>query len=155
MTFLVALDTGSDLFWVPCDCKQCAPTTSPDYGNVSFNIYSPNASSTSKKVLCSNGLCDHQNRTSCTAAASNCPYVVQYVSANTSSSGILVEDILYLMTEDAAPQIVKAPIIFGYCCLHFKSFQFIRNPYSCLFLPMLNILWLTSADVEKFKLALS
>ncbi|KAK1321784.1 Aspartic proteinase-like protein 1 [Acorus calamus] len=24
-TFLVALDTGSDLFWVPCDCQQCAP----------------------------------------------------------------------------------------------------------------------------------
>ncbi|XP_065014817.1 aspartyl protease family protein 1-like isoform X1 [Musa acuminata AAA Group] len=114
MTFLVALDTGSDLFWVPCDCKQCAPTTSPDFGqNVSFNIYSPNASSTSKKVLCSNGLCDVQNRTSCTAEASNCPYVVQYVSANTSSSGILVEDILYLMTEDAAPQIIKAPIVFG------------------------------------------
>ncbi|CAL9160468.1 unnamed protein product [Musa hybrid cultivar] len=114
MTFLVALDTGSDLFWVPCDCKQCAPTTSPDFGqNVSFNIYSPNASSTSKKVLCSNGLCDLQNRTSCTAEASNCPYVVQYVSANTSSSGILVEDILYLMTEDAAPQIIKAPIVFG------------------------------------------
>jgi hypothetical protein len=24
-TFLVALDTGSDLFWVPCDCIECAP----------------------------------------------------------------------------------------------------------------------------------
>jgi hypothetical protein len=24
-SFLVALDTGSDLFWVPCDCIQCAP----------------------------------------------------------------------------------------------------------------------------------
>ncbi|KAK1261838.1 Aspartic proteinase-like protein 1 [Acorus gramineus] len=30
-TFLVALDTGSDLFWVPCDCLQCAP---PVAGNV-------------------------------------------------------------------------------------------------------------------------
>ncbi|RRT75243.1 hypothetical protein B296_00029627 [Ensete ventricosum] len=26
VTFLVALDTGSDLFWVPCDCQQCAST---------------------------------------------------------------------------------------------------------------------------------
>lgn len=34
------------------------------------------------------------------------------------------------MTEDAAPQIVKAPIVFGYRCLRFKSFQFTRNPYS-------------------------
>lgn len=32
VTFLVALDTGSDLFWVPCDCRQCAATTSPSYG---------------------------------------------------------------------------------------------------------------------------
>jgi hypothetical protein len=32
VTFLVALDTGSDLFWVPCDCVKCAPLTSPTYG---------------------------------------------------------------------------------------------------------------------------
>ena len=25
VSFLVALDTGSDLLWVPCDCIQCAP----------------------------------------------------------------------------------------------------------------------------------
>lgn len=24
MKFMVALDTGSDLFWVPCDCNKCA-----------------------------------------------------------------------------------------------------------------------------------
>lgn len=24
-SFLVALDTGSDMFWVPCDCVECAP----------------------------------------------------------------------------------------------------------------------------------
>lgn len=32
--FLVALDTGSDLFWVPCDCVKCAPTASRSYGFV-------------------------------------------------------------------------------------------------------------------------
>lgn len=26
--FMVALDTGSDLFWVPCDCTRCAATDS-------------------------------------------------------------------------------------------------------------------------------
>jgi hypothetical protein len=31
VTFLVALDTGSDLFWVPCDCINCAPLVSPNY----------------------------------------------------------------------------------------------------------------------------
>ncbi|GJU20991.1 aspartic proteinase-like protein 1 [Tanacetum coccineum] len=25
VSFLVALDTGSDLLWLPCDCVQCAP----------------------------------------------------------------------------------------------------------------------------------
>ena len=32
VTFLVALDTGSDLLWVPCDCVKCAPLSSPNYG---------------------------------------------------------------------------------------------------------------------------
>jgi hypothetical protein len=34
VTLLVALDMGSDLFWVPCDCQQCAPTSAPSYGLV-------------------------------------------------------------------------------------------------------------------------
>ncbi|GAV82950.1 Asp domain-containing protein, partial [Cephalotus follicularis] len=29
--FMVALDTGSDLFWVPCDCSRCASTGSSTY----------------------------------------------------------------------------------------------------------------------------
>lgn len=28
LSFLVALDTGSSLFWLPCDCKQCYNTKS-------------------------------------------------------------------------------------------------------------------------------
>ncbi|KAH9295264.1 hypothetical protein KI387_038852, partial [Taxus chinensis] len=31
VSFLVALDTGSDLFWVPCDCIQCAPIAASSY----------------------------------------------------------------------------------------------------------------------------
>lgn len=27
--FMVALDTGSDLFWVPCDCEKCASLGDP------------------------------------------------------------------------------------------------------------------------------
>lgn len=34
VSFLVALDTGSDLLWVPCDCIQCAPLTSAYYSSL-------------------------------------------------------------------------------------------------------------------------
>ncbi|EHA8592547.1 Aspartyl protease family protein 1 [Cocos nucifera] len=111
VTFLVALDTGSDLFWLPCDCRSCAPTSSPDYGNIKFDIYSPSQSSTSKKVPCNSSFCELKS--SCSAANSSCPYVVKYVSDNTSSSGVLVEDILYFKTEETIPKVVKAPIVLG------------------------------------------
>ncbi|CAL9759083.1 unnamed protein product [Musa acuminata subsp. burmannicoides] len=109
VTFLVALDTGSDLFWVPCDCQQCASTHLVQ--GLELNVYSPSNSSTSQKVPCSNSLCDNPN--ACTGTNGSCPYNVQYLSANTSSSGFLVEDVLYLTTEDATPRIVEAPIVFG------------------------------------------
>ncbi|OEL35721.1 Aspartyl protease family protein 1 [Dichanthelium oligosanthes] len=133
VTFLVALDTGSDLFWVPCDCIKCAPLVSPDYGvrtadppspawrplysllclltNLKFDVYSPQKSSTSRKVPCSSNLCDQQS--ACQSASSSCPYIIQYLSDNTSSSGVLVEDLLYLITEYGQPKIVTAPITFG------------------------------------------
>lgn len=36
MKFMVALDTGSDLFWVPCDCTQCAPIEDAPDDSVCF-----------------------------------------------------------------------------------------------------------------------
>lgn len=36
MKFMVALDTGSDLFWVPCECSKCAPTQGSAYASVCF-----------------------------------------------------------------------------------------------------------------------
>lgn len=33
-SFLVALDAGSDLLWIPCDCVQCAPLSSSYYSNL-------------------------------------------------------------------------------------------------------------------------
>ncbi|WVZ78460.1 hypothetical protein U9M48_026166 [Paspalum notatum var. saurae] len=117
-TFLVALDTGSDLFWVPCDCKQCANISDVSaQGTPPLRPYSPRQSSTSKQVGCDNALCDRPN--ACSAAATNgsCPYSVRYVSANTSSSGVLVEDVLHLTREapgpGAATQALPAPIVFG------------------------------------------
>uniref|UniRef100_A0ACD5YD47 Uncharacterized protein n=1 Tax=Avena sativa TaxID=4498 RepID=A0ACD5YD47_AVESA len=111
VTFLVALDTGSDLFWVPCDCVKCAPLSSPSYGNLQFDMYSPGNSSTSKKVPCSSSLCDLQ--TECSTKTSSCPYSIEYLSDNTSSNGVLVEDVMYLTSESGQPKITQAPITFG------------------------------------------
>jgi hypothetical protein len=44
VTFLVALDTGSDLFWVPCDCVKCAPLSDPTYGVCTIYSSSPSSS---------------------------------------------------------------------------------------------------------------
>jgi len=117
-TFLVALDTGSDLFWVPCDCKQCAPL--PNNGTAEgvppLREYSPRRSSTSTPVTCESPLCDRPN--ACGAATNgSCPYGVRYVSANTSSSGVLVQDVLHLTREGpgpgAAAEPLQAPVVFG------------------------------------------
>lgn len=34
VSFFVALDTGSDLFWVPCECIECAPLSAGFYNLV-------------------------------------------------------------------------------------------------------------------------
>ena len=87
--------------------------------NFEFDIYSTSNSSTSQKITCKNSLCDNQN--ACTAETSSCPYIVQYLSANTSTSGVLVEDVPYLMTEDETPRIVEAPIVFGYVAFNYYN----------------------------------
>ncbi|RWR90699.1 aspartyl protease family protein 1-like protein [Cinnamomum micranthum f. kanehirae] len=137
--FLVALDTGSDLFWVPCDCQSCAPTASANYGftnNFDFSIYSPNTSSTSKNVPCTSNLCAAQNE--CTGGANICPYRVDYVSNNTSSSGVLVEDVMYLTTEDGQHE-VDAQITFGCGQVQSGSFLDAAAPNGLFGLGMDNI----------------
>ncbi|KAK6922548.1 Xylanase inhibitor, N-terminal [Dillenia turbinata] len=127
MKFLVALDTGSDLFWVPCDCTKCAPTKGSAYDSqFELSIYNPRVSSTSKKVTCNNSLCAHRNR--CLGTFSNCPYMVSYVSAETSTSGILVEDVLHLTTEDSYQEEVEASITFGCGQVQTGSFLDIAAP---------------------------
>nr|DAD46716.1 TPA_asm: hypothetical protein HUJ06_016653 [Nelumbo nucifera] len=125
--FLVALDTGSDLFWVPCDCNKCTPTLDTSYGSdFELNIYNPRGSSTSKKVTCNNNLCAHRNR--CLGTFSSCPYMVSYVSADTSTSGVLVEDVLHLITDDSRPQDVDAIITFGCGQVQTGSFLDVAAP---------------------------
>eukprot|EP00268_Persea_americana_P043756 TRINITY_DN4403_c0_g1_i2.p1 TRINITY_DN4403_c0_g1~~TRINITY_DN4403_c0_g1_i2.p1 ORF type:complete len:519 (+),score=62.77 TRINITY_DN4403_c0_g1_i2:126-1682(+) len=136
-TYMVALDTGSDLFWVPCDCIRCAPTSSASYGflqNFELNIYSPNTSLTSKTILCTNSLCEAQRK--CSGDSDVCPYKVAYVSSDTSSAGVLVEDVMYLTTEDSFHEVVNARVIFGCGQVQSGSFLDIAAPNGLLGLGM-------------------
>ncbi|XP_075084371.1 aspartic proteinase-like protein 1 isoform X2 [Nicotiana tabacum] len=83
VSFLIALDAGSDLLWVPCECVQCAPLSASYYSSLDkdLNEYNPSGSSTN----------------------------------DTSTSGVLVEDILHLASGSrmAANSSARAPVIFG------------------------------------------
>ncbi|KAK4262035.1 hypothetical protein QN277_027648 [Acacia crassicarpa] len=112
LSFLVALDTGSDLFWLPCNCSSCVQSLPSDDGQATnLTIYGPEASSTSKNVLCNSTFCEQ--RTQCPSPGSSCPYQIQYLSNGTSSSGILVEDVLHLITDDNQKKEDDALITFG------------------------------------------
>jgi hypothetical protein len=39
-TFMVALDTGSDLFWLPCQCDGCTPPATAASGSVRTHLSS-------------------------------------------------------------------------------------------------------------------
>ncbi|MED6158254.1 hypothetical protein PIB30_031093 [Stylosanthes scabra] len=117
-SFLVALDAGSDLLWVPCDCIQCAPLSASYYANLDrdLNEYSPSRSRSSKPLSCSHQFCD--SGSNCKSSKQECPYTVNYVSVNTSSSGLLVEDILHLQSggggsAGGSNTSVQAPVVFG------------------------------------------
>ncbi|KAJ6791720.1 aspartic proteinase-like protein 1 [Iris pallida] len=111
VSFLVALDAGSDLFWVPCDCIQCAPL-SGYHGSLDkdLGMYRPAESRTSRHLPCNHELCS--SGSSCNNPKQACPYTVNYYSENTSSSGLLVEDTLYLASSEERTS-VHAPVIIG------------------------------------------
>ncbi|KAH9624747.1 hypothetical protein KSS87_022534 [Heliosperma pusillum] len=110
--YLVALDTGSGLFWLPCDCSShCVRSYnfSSTETTIQFNIYSLSTSSTGARLSCTSPLCER----SCSPSETSCPYIVEYLSANTSSSGYVVQDLLHLRTDNAASQAVDVRIPFG------------------------------------------
>ncbi|KAM7260035.1 hypothetical protein ACFE04_015776 [Oxalis oulophora] len=110
LSYFVALDTGSDLFWLPCDCTSCVNGLQYSNGDVwNFNIYSPSNSSTSKTVLCSSTLCD----STCASAGDKCPYQVNYLSDDTSTTGYLVQDNLHLITDDSKEEASSPQITLG------------------------------------------
>jgi len=110
-SFMVALDTGSDLFWVPCDCIECAPL-SGYRGSLDrdLGIYKPAESTTSRHLPCSHELCS--SGSGCATAKQPCPYSIEYFQENTTSSGLLIEDTLHLDSRESRVP-VKASVIIG------------------------------------------
>ena len=82
-----------------------------------LNQYSQSGSSTSKNLSCSHRLCESSPH--CGSPKQPCPYTINYYSENTSSTGLLIEDILHLSSsiDDASKFSVQAPVIIGYALL--------------------------------------
>lgn len=78
--------------------------------------YKPSGSSTSKHVSCSHQLCE--SGPNCKSPKQQCPYTVNYYTENTSTSGLLVEDMLHLSSGSSDPlnASVQASVIIG-CAL--------------------------------------
>jgi len=91
-----------------------------------LNAYAPSQSSTSKPVLCSDPLCA---KSATCASTEQCPYEIKYVSANTSTSGTIYEDVLYFMPE-AGGNPVTLPIYLGWVSL---SLIIVGNSCRCAF----------------------
>ncbi|XP_068486396.1 aspartic proteinase-like protein 1 isoform X2 [Phaseolus vulgaris] len=115
VSFLVALDAGSDMLWVPCDCIECASLSAGNYNVLDRNLnqYRPSLSNTSRHLPCGHKLCGQQSF--CKGSKDPCPYSVQYASYNTTSSGFLFEDKLHLASDErhALQNSVQASIILG------------------------------------------
>jgi len=80
---------------------------------IAFNIYDNKESSTSKNVACNSSLCEQQTQCS-SSSGGTCPYQVEYLSENTSTTGFLVEDVLHLITDnDDQTQHANPLITFG------------------------------------------
>lgn len=57
-------------------------------------------------------------RRACAVSRNACAYQISYLSNGTSSTGILVEDVLHLATDDSQQKAVEAPITLGLVLLH-------------------------------------
>ncbi|XP_044950961.1 aspartic proteinase-like protein 1 isoform X2 [Hordeum vulgare subsp. vulgare] len=75
-----------------------------------LGIYKPAESTTSRHLPCSHELCPPGS--GCSSPKQPCPYSTDYLQENTTSSGLLIEDILHLDSREShAP--VKASVVIG------------------------------------------
>ncbi|KAG8363797.1 hypothetical protein BUALT_Bualt19G0059700 [Buddleja alternifolia] len=83
-------------------------------GNQTFRLSSlgfPSTSSSSVPVPCNSTTCGR--RRGCSLRLNACAYQEVYLSSNTSTAGILVDDVLHLGTDSTPQNIVEAPITLG------------------------------------------
>ncbi|OMO94194.1 Peptidase A1 [Corchorus olitorius] len=106
VSFLVALDAGSDLL-----CSHMLGASILQDKDLSE--YTPSLSSSSKNLSCSHHLCEASAY--CKGPNDPCPYIIEYDSDNTSTSGYLVEDKLHLksFSGHAAESSVQASVVVG------------------------------------------
>lgn len=92
-----------------------------------LNEYNPSGSSSSKHITCSHRLCELGPN--CKSPGESCPYTVNYYSDNTSTSGLLVEDVLHLASGSgqASNSSLLAPIVLG--CVSFADFPLLAVPF--------------------------
>jgi hypothetical protein len=80
---------------------------------IKLNIYNPSKSKSSSKVTCNSTLCALRNR--CISPVSDCPYRIRYLSPGSKSTGVLVEDVIHMSTEEGEAR--DARITFGFVIL--------------------------------------
>ncbi|KAL8028848.1 hypothetical protein ABFX02_14G188100 [Erythranthe guttata] len=107
LEFFVALDTSKDLFWLPCDCTTCARKFLTQ--KMELAIYSPSNSTTSKPLPCNSTKCGPTR--GCSTMYNACSYEISYGA--TSSTCILVDDVLHLGTNVTPQDVVDVPVTFG------------------------------------------
>ncbi|KAI3724598.1 hypothetical protein L2E82_36381 [Cichorium intybus] len=102
---------------------RCASIDNTPYSSkFNMSIFNPKESSTSKKVTCNHRICT----ASCPGIVSTCPYL----SSQTSTSGIFMEDFLHLETDDINRQIVNAFVTFRCGQVQSGSFLHVAAPNS-------------------------
>ena len=89
--------------------------------DIDLNEYNPSDSSTSKHLSCSHQLCE--SGPNCKSPKQQCPYNINYYMESTSSSGLLVEDMLNLASgsDNTSNTSVQAPVIIGFASLSFPA----------------------------------
>ncbi|KAL8028856.1 hypothetical protein ABFX02_14G188600 [Erythranthe guttata] len=111
LEFLVALDTGSDLFWLPCDCTTCARYYNESDGSkFPLDIYSPSNSTTSSLLPCNSPMCGPTR--GCLPKSNTCSYQEMY-GTSSSSTGILVDDVLHLGTNTNPQDPIDVTVTLG------------------------------------------
>ena len=113
---------------------NCSPGNEILHGILSIQkfplqTYNPSTSNTSKHITCGSSLCYTSNST-CPKESDDCEYTINYLSDNTSSSGILVEDVIHLAsgTTITNGKSIEFPFVFGYvimkCSWNFCTIAF-------------------------------